>query len=267
MILTVVLDSIVDDVKKNVGGKRIYIPDYINYCLPATEKQFTGNFPSGTYVIIPRDIVFGINWHNVDGHVIDLDLSVISPTEGKIGWDSDYRDSEGSILFSGDITDARGQSGATELFYVKRQKKEALILYVNYYNFDAKVEVPFKIVVAQEQVGNWRKNYMVNPNNLMAVANSKINKKEMILGLLVTTTNECRFYFTETSTGTSITASDSEVARHSRKYLFGFYENTIDVKDILTRAGAKIVDKKDGSDIDLSPEVLGKDSILNLLRK
>lgn len=265
--LNIVLDSIVEDVRKNVAGKRIYIPDYICYSLPATEKQFTGNFPSGTCVIVPKDIIFGINWNNVDRHRIDLDLSVLSPSEGKIGWDSCYTDKRGSMLFSGDITDAKGQNGATELFYIRRQKKQALILYVNYYNFDAEVEVPFKIIVAQEQVSNLEQNYMVNPDNLKAVSNSKINQREKILGLLVTTVEECRFYFTETYVGCSITASDSEYSEHSRKYLFAFYENAIGLRDVLIKAGAKMVEKEDESDINLSPEELEKDSILSLLLK
>ncbi|MEE9510422.1 MAG: hypothetical protein V3V81_08010 [Candidatus Bathyarchaeia archaeon] len=275
-VLNKVLKSIVEDVSKNVKGKRIYIPDHIHYALPATEKQFTGVFPSGTYVTVPKDIIFGINWKNVDGHQIDLDLSVISPTEGKIGWDSSYKDSGGNILFSGDITDARGQNGATELFYIERQKKEALILYVNYYNYDEKVEVPFKIVVAQEKVSDLKKNYMVDPNNLVAISNSKINQKEKILGLVVTTPDECRFYFTETYMANNITSTTSEVAEHSRKYLFNFYEDSIDLKDILIEAGAciigdaskKVIDEKEGKvEIDLSVEALEKDTILNLLKK
>lgn len=270
-VLGIVLDSIVEDVSKNVAGKRIYIPDYIHYSLPATEKQFTGNFPSGTYVVVPKDIIFGINWHNVDGHRVDLDLSVLSPSEGKIGWDSDYRSATGSVLFSGDITDAGGANGATELFYVRRQKKEALILYVNYYNFDEEVEVPFKIMVAQEKVSNWKENYMIDPNNLVAVSNSKINQKEKVLGLLVTTLDECRFYFTETYVGNSITSRSSEIADHSRKYLFAFYENAISLRDILGKAGAIIVieenESADNIDIDLSPEALEKDTILKLLSK
>jgi hypothetical protein len=268
-ILKVVLNSIVRDVSKNVKGKRIYIPEHIHYSLPATEKQFTGNFPSGTYVVVPKDIIFGINWHNVPGKVVDLDLSVLSPSEGKIGWDSDYKTGTGSIMFSGDITDARNKNGATELFYVKRQKKEALILYVNYYNFSAEHEVPFKIIVAQEKPVNWKQNYMVDPNNLVAMSNSKINQKEKVLGLLVTTFDECRFYFTETYVGNAITSSNSELAEHSRKYLFGFYENTIGLKDVLIKAGAIVEDygkKVKAFDIDLSPEALEKDTILNLLK-
>lgn len=265
-ILDIILDSIVKDVAKNVKGKKIYIPDYIHYSLPATEKQFTGNFPPGTYVSIPKDMIVGVHWQNTEGHRIDLDLSVISPTKGKIGWDSSHKTDGGDIMFSGDMIDARKPKGATELFYVRRQSKEALILFVNYYNFEEKIEVPFKIIVAQEKAENFKKNYMVNPNNIIAVSNSKINQKEKILGLLVTTSDECRFYFTETYIGNSITSSNSKVAENSRKYLFGFYEKSIDLKSILIKANAEIVDEKENADIDLSPEELEKDSILNLLK-
>jgi len=263
--LDIVLDSIVKDVSKNVKGKKIYIPEYINYSLPSTEKQFTGNFPSGTYVSVPKDMIVGVNWKNVKSHRVDLDLSVISKDE-KIGWDARYRTNSGNILFSGDMTDACGQNGATELFYIKKQVKKSLILLVNYYNFDNDVEVPFKIIVAKEEAKGFEKNYMVNSNNLISVAESKIDQKQKILGLLVTTLTGSRFYFVETYIGKSITSSNSEFVEHSRKYLFDFYQNTINLKDILDKAGAKIVEDKTKADIDLSPEELEKDSILNLLK-
>jgi len=261
-ILDIVLDSIVKDISKNVKNKKIYIPEHITYSLPATEKQFTGNFPSGTFVSIPKDMIVGISWANVNGDMIDLDLSMISPTTGKIGWDVGYRTKSKNILFSGDITNA--PNGATELFYIQRQTKKALILLVNYYNFNEDIEVPFKIIVAKEKTDDFKENYMVNPNNVMSVAESKINQREKILGLLVTTSDECRFYFTETYIGKSITSTGSDFVEHSRKYLFDFYENTIRLEDVLIKAGAKIVDK-DKADIDLSPENLEKDTILNLL--
>ena len=266
IILNVVLDSIVKDVGKNVKGKKIYLPDYINYSLPATEKQFTGNFPSGTYISIPQDMIVGIHWENVKSNRIDLDLSTIS-SAGKFGWDGSYRNDEGSILFSGDVTDAPRPKGATELFYMKRQLKDSLILMLNYYNYDDEINVPFKIIVAKEKVKNFRNNYMVNPNDIVSVVQSEISQRQKILGLLITTMDESRFYFVETSIGTSITARDSEVSKNSRKYLINFYQNSIELKYILSEAGAKLVDDKDKGDIDLSPESLEKDSILNLLLK
>lgn len=263
IILAIVLDSITENIGKNVKGRKIYIPDHINYSLPATEKQFTGNFPSGTYISIPQDMIVGIYWENVKHNSIDLDLSLISPNVGKIGWDSNYRTEDRGILFSGDITDA--YKGATELFYVQRQLKDGLILFLNYYNYNSEVKVPFKIIVAKEKAKDFGNNYMVNPNNIVSVVQSEINQKQEILGLLITTMNESRFYFAETSIGMSITSSNSEFAENSRKYLISFYQNSIELKDVLFKAGAKLIDDKDKSDIDLSPESLEKDSILNLL--
>ncbi len=266
-----VLESITDDLRTQVKGKKIYIPWYMNYALPATEKMFTGNFPTGTYVKVLKDMIFGIHWSNVKDTktlwkgMIDLDLSTISK-DGKIGWDAGYRNDNSSILFSGDITDA--PKGATELFYVSKQIKSAHILMVNYFNYDPEIEVPFKIIVAQEEAKNFKENYMVDPNNVMAVTDSTIKERQKILGLAVTTLDGCRFYFVETALGGSITSSDNDYVQHSRQYLFDYYENSISLNDLLARAGAVITnDSEDEVDIDLAPESIEKDTIIKLLTK
>ena len=263
-VLNVVLESIIKDVNKNVKGKKIFIPDNVKYTLPSTEKQFTGYLPSGTCISIDKDMVFGIHWKDVKDNTIDLDLSLCN-LDGKIGWDSEYRTEDRSILFSGDITAA--PKGASELFYIKRQHKNTYLMSVNYFNYNADIEVPFKILVAKEQVSYLKKNYTVNPNNVVGINKTTIDKKQKMLGLVVTTTNECRFYFTEASLGTSITSSVNDYTEHARKYLINFYENTISLNDILKKAGADIIDNKDKCDIDLSMESLEKDTILNLLKK
>ena len=249
-----------------VKGKKVYIPDHIEYALPSTEKQFTDGFPAGTYIKIPRDMVVGINWGQ-EGSRVDLDLSLISKGN-KFGWDEDYRDEGRNILFSGDMTDALEPDGATELFYVKRQSKQALMLCVNYYNLgDEEGDVPIKLFIAKEAVSNMKMNYMVNPNNIVAVAKTEITKKEKILGLLITNEDESRFYFAESYVGNSITSSSiSEFAQHSKQYLFDYYENAISLRDILKKSGVKFV-KQDKAEIDLSPEMLEKDTIINLLNK
>lgn len=263
-VLDIIVDSIAQDISKNVKGKKFYIPDFINYSLPATEKQFTGYFPSGTYVSVPKDMVVGINWENIEHHRIDLDLSVIS-AESKTGWDAFYKSEDQTLLFSGDVTDASGKNGATELFYIQKQKKDTFIMLVNYYNYAPNLEVPFKILVAKEQVQNQSKNRTVDPNNVVVTAKSKITKKQNILGLIITTTNGSRFYFAETNIGKSITSGNNEYTDNARKYLLDFYQNSIDLKDILEKAGSKFVDSAEKSDVDLSPENLEKDTILNLL--
>jgi len=266
-ILEIVLNSIVEDVRQNVKGKKIYIPSYICYALPSTEKQFSGNFPSGTYISVPNDMLIGVHWENVKRNMIDLDLSLMDGF-GKFGWDAGYRNDEGSILFSGDITDAPKPKGATELFYVERQLKASFIVMLNYYNYDKEIKVPFKIIVAKEKVKNFKDNYMVDPNNIVSVVQTEIDKRQKMLGLLITTTKKSKFYFVETSIGNSITASNSEVAENSRKYLMGFYQNSIELEDILLKAGAFLTNDKEADfDIDLSTENLERDTILNLLVK
>jgi len=259
-ILNIVLDSIVDGIK--VRNKKIYIPKHIVYMLPATEKQFTDYFPSGTYISIPRDMIVGIYWENVNDNRIDLDLSMINQN-GKIGWDSGYRTEDRTVLFSGDMTDA--PNGASELFYVKKQKMDSYILFVNYYNYDDSVEIPFKIIVAKEKAKNFGQNYMVNPDNVLSIAKTKIMQKQKILGLLTVTTKECRFYFTEVNIGKSITVSGNPFVEHSKQYLFDFYRNTISLNDILAKAGNQIVQDSKKYDIDLSPENLEKNTIIDLL--
>jgi len=59
-----ILKSIAKDLK-HLKGKEFYIPENLTYALPATEKQFVGSIPSGTYVTIPDNMIFGVYWENI----------------------------------------------------------------------------------------------------------------------------------------------------------------------------------------------------------
>ncbi|KKL75008.1 hypothetical protein LCGC14_2059240, partial [marine sediment metagenome] len=65
-------EFVIKNVSKNVKGKKIYVPENITYSLPATEKQFTGFFPSGTCVKIPKDMIVGVHWKNVKDNLARL---------------------------------------------------------------------------------------------------------------------------------------------------------------------------------------------------
>jgi len=265
-VLGVVLDSIANTLKINVEGKKIFIPSNIRYALPSTEKQFTGNFPSGTSVSVDNNMIFGIHWEDVDRHRIDLDLSLVDITGYKYGWDSDYRSKDKSILFSGDMTSASKPKGATELFYVKNNIVSSYILMVNYYNYNSDIDVPFKIMVAKNKTSRFQQNYMINPNNVLMTSDSKMDVHQKVLGILSTTEDECRFYFTEVNMGNSITSyGGHDYITNARKYMFNFYKNSIDFNELLLVSGAEFVDEVEDCDIDLSPENIKKDDIINLL--
>jgi hypothetical protein len=262
--LDIVLKSIADSIRPNVDGKTIYIPSNVHYSIPATEKQFMGNFPLGSYVSVPQDLIVGIHWTDTERR-IDLDLSIVGES-GKVGWDAGYRTSDLSILFSGDVTSAPLPNGASELFYIKKDISEPKILLANYYNFDAKDPVDCKLFVANEKPKELKQNYTVNPNSIVAQANFVVSKKQNILGLVASVGGENRVYFANVSIGNSITSYNSEQSGKTRKYLVHSLVNGLELSDVLVMAGAKVVsDKPKGSYIDLSPTVVDKTTIVGLL--
>ncbi len=267
-VLKVVLGSIAEDVAVNVKGKKIYVPENINYTLPATEKQFTGDIPSGSYVIVPKNLLVGVHWENLSGSRVDLDLSMMNANVGKLGWDGYYRSNFGSILFSGDVVDAPKPNGASEFFYISEQANNSYLLMLNHFTHAYVTgEVPFKIIIASEAVNKLDKNHIVNPNNVVYIAKSVISDKQKTLGLIVTTPEENRFYFAEATLGDSISSYNANYTEHSRRYLLDYYQNGIELKDLLEEAGAKIVKNSEKCDIDLSLENIQRDTILNLFRK
>lgn len=264
-ILNVVLDSITADIRKNVEGKKIFIPNGVKYALPATEKQFTGDIPSGSFVEVLQDMVVGVHWENVPRHRIDLDLS-IQNASGKIGWDGAYRDSEQGIYFSGDITDAPKPKGATEVFHVGGRARGVWIMFLNYYNFDPSVEVPFRILVASEPKSSIEKNHTVDPNNIVALSHTAIDTKMKNLGLIVADENSTKFYFAESDLGRSISARGAAYSEQARKYLLNYYTDSIVLNDVLVAAGAELVEEPGEDVLDLSPEAIDRTTILALLQ-
>ncbi|MDB2686943.1 hypothetical protein N9Y42_06995 [Mariniblastus sp.] len=260
----IVFKSLVDSLRSKVEGKQVFIPPYVNYSLPATEKQFAGPFPFGSYVTTAKDTVFGIHWSNVDDYSVDLDLSLLS-AEGKIGWDASYRNE--TALFSGDMTDAPLPNGASEVFYVKNGIAPHLVI-CNYYNFSGMYPVDAKILVAKEAPKKLSQNHMVDTNSIVAKAEITINRIQTILGLVLTIDGQTRFYFGNVSVGCAISAADSGATSHSRNYLTDRFASALGLRETLEAAGATVVDSmpQQGACIDLSPENLTKSSIIGLLQ-
>ena len=282
----VILNSIASDLK-HLKGKEFYIPENLTYALPATAKQFTGNIPSGTYITIPDNMIFGVHWENVEADErqtdydndfpytsrshdthggkrrIDLDLHSMALNSGHVGWNSSYRSDSRSVLFSGDITDA--PNGASELLYMDKNYDDTILLTLNYYNFDSRVPVPFKIIVAEEKPKRFGKNYTVNPNNVRCVVKTIIDVNQKVIGLGTVKDGECRFYFTETALGDSIAVKGGKYIDLARNYLAKFATTQITFNEVLDLVGAKIVTEPTKKSIDLSIDSLETDTFINLL--
>jgi hypothetical protein len=263
----IVVQSIISDVKKNVKGKAIYIPNHIKYALPATEKQFTGNIPSNSYVSVDEDLMFGVHWYNGDRCRVDIDLSAIDETGNKIGWDSYYKTESNDFMYSGDVTDAPKPNGACEILYAKKLPQNPRIMYLNNFTYESE-PAKAKIFIAKEKGDNIKQNYMVDQNNILLSANIEIAEAQMGIGLFVpgSESEVSKIYLNTTGIKGTRVSRHSELTTKTIQYLKNAAETTIILANILYEAGAVILDEppKDGSEyIDLSPSAIDKTTILS----
>ena len=302
-ISQIIKTHLVDRISTNVKGKYIYIPNNITYAAPTSEKQFNGNIPAGSYIEVPRidDLVYGVHWTNLPGdgrHQSRGFYGEIKPMNKNevFGWDASYRSSASDILFSGDITDAPAPNGATELFYVGRNYGHgAFLITLNMFTGNTK-DVPFEFVLAKAPANSSaiRKNYAINPNDIIEKIDMEIKntERQKVLGL-ITIGDTIKFYFNDFSAGGDVrtprgcsTSTRNSITMGSFDYLRTYNMLQLKLNDLLRDAGALVVDKpvihvqieipsvNGGTkttliardvDINLSPNSISKETIIELL--
>lgn len=112
-----------------LAGQTFYLPQYVDYAVPVSEKQFVGNIPYGSRISLDAEaFCAAIYWENHRGMRTDLDLHMQSPTQS-FGWNSGWRSS--GVLYSGDVTDAT--NGAVEAYRFQPSDGDMYILTLNNY--------------------------------------------------------------------------------------------------------------------------------------
>lgn len=143
------------------SGYVFYIPDYISYAVPTTEKQFTGNYPWGSFFKVDsqKQTAFGIQWSNVNDHQTDLDLHLSDTAGHRYGWNSFYRDDNGAILYSGDMTNAN--PSAAECYWITPANlTDPLLLTVSNFTNGNIVPTSFGISTTENPVSSNNKTVM-----------------------------------------------------------------------------------------------------------
>lgn len=252
-----------------LAGKKFYLPSYVNYAAPVSEKQFVGNIPYGSFIDLPgRPITMGIAWNNYKGRT-DLDLHMTSPTRS-FGWNSGYRDTD--ILYSGDMTDAT--NGAAEVYRFDptlSDEEEVFILTVN--NFTGHEGVPYKFLITDETFSRDRARgtspISVDGAMFPPIQMKFDDRNAQSLGLVYKT----GFYFYGGELGDSIVPGRDRY-RDFLKAMTNRVVNMVQMHALIQNAGGELVTKEEFDAmtieeqkevIDLSPEALTARSLLDIV--
>lgn len=243
---------------------KIYCPLEVDYAIPTSEKQFAGNIPKGTKISVKRDsdytLLTGVYWTD---YGTDLDLSAINATT-KVGWNSDYRTENRSLMYSGDITRAP-EGGATEWMYQEAKSiDQGYLITLNRYS--SKVHNPrYKIILALSNKKKIERNYICNPNEVVVQAETQVVQKQTILGLLLPEEEFLNFYISDIGSPggrTSIWGENEDIVQRN---LLGFYTSQLRLSDLFELE--RNPENKDQCDIDLTPNQLNKDTLMSLFDK
>lgn len=235
-------DFIMDYLRTRIkgDGRSVFIPEFVTYALPTSEKLFVGNIPTGTK-FHGKSLAAGIYWENSWG-ARDLDLSALS-IGGKIGWNSDYYDYDAGLIYSGDLTDAT--NGAVEYLHISKNNTLTPALVMNnVYSGDEKSQ--YKIVVGEGE--DITREYMMNPNKVMAEIKTSSVQKNTVLGMIIPEDDINSFVLLNFGAGQAHVSGNSVTSDLMTKALYEQWKNPLSLNLILGELGFNVVRKNDEKD-------------------
>ena len=121
----------VSDNLKKLGYSGLTIHEGIEITVPTSGKDFIGSLPFESKLVIPKKdgLVAGIGWDEE----ADLDLHARSIDGSSYGWNTYYRDDEGNVTYSGDMTALNEHGHAAEFYRISSKQKDPIIIDVSEY--------------------------------------------------------------------------------------------------------------------------------------
>jgi hypothetical protein len=294
---SVIISVLRDRLTPALHGKIFYLPDYIEYAVPTTERQFIGNIPYGSRILGTPASAFtmGIHWfnqkgagnmddywHDRDGDRVDIDLHMNSATR-HFGWNAEYRDGE-EVLYTGDLTTAPLPHGAAEAYWFT-PGRDTYILSANLYAGPRDTEFKFFMTEVRPSTRSSHrnrqdKNYTYKADEaLFPAIPLKFNKDEraMTIGMV---TDESEFFFYGGTLNNAIVPRANYAA-----FIDGLtaqLANKLPLTDLLLSCGAAVIGDEGLAEIQrmddpaavaqameqvisLAPEDLASDTLLNII--
>lgn len=258
-------DIIVEKLGKNFEGKKVFIPKEIEYGLPLSEKQMCGNIPNNTIISTKGTLCVGAYWDK-GYNVRDIDLSGISTSGEKYGWNAGYYSESGNIVYSGDMT-SPGPDGAVEYLTVKNNKKDQSleIIDVTINSFAGEDEYKFDIVVGLTNDDDIESKAMMKPKDLIFSGERNTSSRGNSLGLIVIEGDHKRFVFAPSETSNLRVSRNNAVRQEATNAaMLHKIKYSLTLNKLIELLGGEIVHEMEQDAIDLSPQNINKD-FFNLL--
>lgn len=253
---------------------KIRIPKGLELTLPTSEKNFVGNYPMGTAVPLgDAHNVIGVYWRE-DWGVRDYDLHFVDKKGNHFGWNSDFRDGNNKVVYSGDMTSARPE--AAECFYISKNVPDGIFT-LN--KFSGCENSKFKLFVAVDptkaKMGqmdrSWSnaddynrkmyKNAMVDPNTILFEAELSHEGQGQ---KTICEIKDGKLYMSNTEVGGARRVPSVSMMKVMEAQGKVKAESYTKLNPILERAGFEIVSDESEVDIDISQ--MSKNDLIKLLQ-
>lgn len=235
-------------------GQSIYIPENVDYALPVSTKMFVGDIPIGTR-FYGNNISVGVYWEN-SGGARDIDLSGITEY-GKVGWNADYNQNS-ELMYSGDMTNA--SQGAVEYLYSDGQKFNPTIAMTNIYSGSDNAK--YSIIIGEGPKSK-DKDYMMNPNKVMAHIKTQSVQKQSVLGVVYDKDGRQTFSIINVGAGSARVSGYNELANVAKKVFIQKWSNCLTLREALSMLSFAF-EEKENADIDLSLDLVTKEKFVDL---
>ena len=257
--LVLIANSIREDLKDKVEGKKFLLSKYVQYAVPTSEKNFIGNIPVCSKISTTDNFSFGIHWFNLPNNRVDLDLHAESKNI-HIGWNCDLRNSVAT--HTGDVTNAPLPNGGAEAVYFKDQFVDdtAVITINNYTSADNVTTNLFFNWFNDDKVLNKDSILDINSDTLY-IKDFVIEDDEMMLGFVRSDeTGKKDFIFYSSRLGDRIVSKYDTVMDNIASAINSTIDNRLMLEDLIGMCGGLITDNSEEADYNLDETNLVKNS-------
>ena len=257
--LVIIANSIREDLKDKVEGKKFLLSKYVQYAVPTSEKNFIGNVPMCSKISATDNFSFGIHWFNLPNNRVDLDLHAESKNI-HIGWNCDLRNS--AATHTGDVTNAPLPNGGAEAVYFKDEFADdtAVITINNFTSADNITANLFFNWFNDDKVLNKDSILDINSDTLY-IKDFVIEDDEMMLGFIrANEEGKKDFIFYSSRLGDRIVSKYDTVMDNIASAINSTIDNRLMLEDLIGMCGGLITEDPEEADYNLNETNLVKDS-------